>query len=289
MSLIIRSKSERVLSFGPAPRVVTGSIKLYANVATSVPENKLSLQALASIRSLAADGEIEVLDSEPAHGLNFQRPFTARNQLHIVLGTGSTGSVTLPNGSTLHVLTIGGVSFTLGNSNIDGANATTLLAAFVAALDASTDFADTGATVASSTVLAGDEKALVIIDAEGVADWDAFKAATTLKDDQGEDLGSPALTVTTFDATTEDSVLSTVPVIVTRTVAAGDVTRGYVALDTQLTSVSSYVLGITRSGSRLLHDGTVSVEDNRVVLIQNDSNTDFAAGDVITLVAFGYD
>ena len=286
MSLIIRSNTTRILNAGPKG---LGAINMPANTAVTIPENKINMDLLARLRTLSASGDIEILDSEPAHGLNMQRPSTARDQLHIILGTGATGSVVLPNGSTLHVLTIGGVAFTLGNSNIDGADVAALTTALVTALNDSTDFAATGATVAASTILAGDEKSLIIIDADNVADWTAFKAATSLKDTEGADLGSPALTITTFDSSAEDTALSTVPVLVTRTANSADVTRGYIALDTGLTSVPSYALSITRSGSRVLHNGTVTLESNRVLIIENDSTTDFANGDVLTLAAFGND
>lgn len=245
---------------------------------------------LDTIRTLASDGDIQVVDSEPSYGLNFTRPTTARNQMHIVLGTGSTGSVTLPNGSTLHNLTIGGVSFVLGNGNIDAANATALLAAFIAALEASTDFAATGAAIAGSVVLAGDEKAVVIIDGDDVEDWASFQTDTSLVDGNGDAIGSPALTYTFFTASADDTALTTVPVVVTRTVVAADVTRGYIVLDTGLTDLATnFAVTIRRAGSLIAHNGTVTVLSSRTVFVQNDGSTDFAANDVITAMAFGND
>lgn len=285
MPLIFRSNVQR--TFGLNTKL---SVTLSPKQEFTVPTDLIDKPLLDTIRSLAADGDIQVVDSEASHGLNFSRPTTSRNQMHIVLGTGSPGSVTLPNGSTLHNLTIGGVSFVLGNSNIDAANATDLLAAFIAAVEASTDFAATGAVIAGSAVLAGDEKAVIIIDGDDVVDWAGFQTDTSLVDGNGDAIGSPALTYTFFTASTDDAALSTVPVVVSRTVVAADVTRGYIVLDTGLTDLATnFAITIRRSGTLVAHDGTVTVLESRAVLVQNDGSTDFAANDVITAMAFGND
>lgn len=287
MPLVIRSNVAR--SFGLSRKL---AVTLALKQEYEVPASRIDFAALTSIRAFVADGSLTVVDSDPAHGLTMQRPVTARRELHVVLGTGSPGSITLPNGSTLHALKLGGVTFTLGNGNIDAANVTDLLAAFLAALNASTDLAATGLAVATSSLLAGDERALVVLNGDDVPDWTAFLAATSLLDDQGEALGSPAMTYTAFTPATSDTPLAStnVPVIVTHTVVAGDVTRGYIALDTGLSGLTtSFALMMRRAGSPILHNGKAIVKSGRFVLVENDGNTDFQAADVVTLIAFGND
>ena len=266
------------------------SVRLNLQQLYTVPEARIDKVLLDTVRGLVTEGVIQLVDAEPSHGLHFTRPALARRQLHIVLGTGNTGSVVLPNGSTLHYLKLGGVQFILGNGNIDAADAAGLLAAFVAAVGASSDFAATGATIAASTLLAGDEKALIVIDGDGVADWSAFVAASNLTDGADGAIGSPALTLTTFTPASADAPLANVAIVASKTAVAADVTRGYIVLDTGLTDLTTnFAVAIRRSGSTILHNGTVSVLNSRVVLIQNDGSTDFANGDVVMVAAFGND
>lgn len=411
MSLTIRALRTATFGFGPG-----FSASLELNQEYTLQESRINLAVLDKIRTYAAAGKVQVVSSGPRHGFAISRPSTARNQILLILGDDATTSV-LPNGSTLHYLSLGGVQFILGNSNIDGTNAASLETAFLAALAASTTFQATGARVASSSVLstpaevaatqtltfaanasnndpvviggqtytfktsltapttanevliggsasasldnliaaingaagggttygsatvanasvtaaagAGDTmvvtaivagtvgnaiattetftdvgnvwgaatlaggldtRVLVVIDGDDVDDWAAFVAATEVTDVNGDPLGTPLITITALTAVTDDAPATDVPVYVSRTVVAGDVTRGYIALDSGLTNLSTkFAVRITRAGTEIEHNGTVSVIDNRVVRIENNSSVDFEAGDIVQLFAAGAD
>lgn len=388
--------------------------QLALNQECTIPAGKITLPLLESLRKYVAAGKMEVISADPAHGLGVQKPSLARNQLHIALGLDQGSGIILPNGATVHKLTLGGVPFLLGNSNIDGATAATQLSALIAALAASTAFLATGAKVASSQVLADvaevaaskvltsdntiitdgdtitvgtqvyrgkttptqaydfkvitdadttllnfakavnasgtpgteyfagtvahpdvtasasvtahaititakvagrsgnsiaiaensthlswesdatnlsgglDAHALVIIDGDDIDDWTAFCDDTVLTDTDDVTLVSPAIGLTVFSASTHDTLVPKNVVQVTRTITAGDVTRGYVGLDTGLTDLgTNWAIKFTRSGARLAHNGTQSVVNNRMLVVQNEGNVDFAAGDVVQAFAFG--
>lgn len=286
MALTLRSTFARTIGLGRKYTRICA-----ANESFTIPAARIDSELLAAVRVGVNAGSLVVEDSEPSHGLYAARVVAARRHLRIILGVDHGSGVVLPNGSTLHKLTIGGVAFTLGNGNIDGANVTALLAAFTAALAASTDLADLGAAVIASAVMA-DNTALVLIDGTEVADWDTFVTDTTLTDETDAEISTPDLTFTTLTPSATDTVsTSSVPVKVAYTAVAGDVTRGWIALDTGITTVAAtgWALRITRSGATVAHNGTVTLLNSRVVLVQNNSTTDFAAGDILTVFAEGDD
>jgi hypothetical protein len=87
-----------------------------------------------------------------------------------------------------------------------------------------------------------------------------------------------------------DTIATDVPVYVSRTVTAADVSRGYIELDTGLTNLSTkFAVRITRSGTAVLHDGTVNVKGSAIILIQNNGSVDFVAGDIVQAFAAGAD
>lgn len=525
MSLILRPLRTGIFGFGRVH-----SRNLVNREDFTIPEAiALDADVLASVRSHIAAGYMQLVKSDPAHGLSSVRPLTARRSLLVQIGVGGV----IPNGATLNVVTLGGVPFTFGNSNIDGATTAALLAAFLEELADSDDFAATGAVVKTSSQLAtpaavaataaftigtiptdgqiltiagrvyrfkdtiaqvndvfigasvttaranlvaavmgtgvsgtnwyagttvhtlvtaavlstvvtftaitagslanaqtsttnitaatvsgatmsggADTHAVVIIDGDDVADWAAFENASSVLDDAGEVLGAPLVTLTfptnaavaakckltsdntnvtandtvtidgkvyTFVAvpavegdvdigvnadgsllnlirainhtgtpdanykcaaihptvsaaasvtshtfvitartagsagnvidTTEaadtlsweantltggtdalDTLATDVPVYVAHVVTAGDVTRGYIELDTGLTNLSTkFAVRITRSGTAVLHDGTVNVKDSTIILIQNNGSVDFVAGDIVQAFAAGAD
>lgn len=390
------------------------SRSLVLNQEFTIPAAKITLDVLTAVRTYVNAGKLEVLSAAPSHGLAVQKPSLARNQLHVILGLDQGSGIVLPNGATVHKLLVGGVPFLLGDGNIDGATASTQLAAFVAALNASADFLATGARVASSSVLADvaevaaslvltsdntnvsdgdtvtvgttvyrfkntmsqaydvkigtdadttllnlakaingsgiagtnyfagtvahtlvtssatvtahaititaktggrsgnsiataeasthlswtaggtnlagglDAHALVIIDGDDVDDWTAFCDDTALTDTSDAALIAPAMSITLFSASTHDSTLAENVVAVSRTVTSGDVTRGYIGLDTGLTDLDTHwAVKITRSGARIAHNGSQTVVNSRMLLIQNEGNADFAAGDIVQAFAYG--
>ena len=406
MALTIRSEVERIFGFDNKY-----SVPLTVGQEYTLQASRINSTVLANLRTFADAGAITIVDSDVAHGMFMSRPVTSRNQMLVVLGVDHGSGVVLPNASTLHYLTIGGVEFILGNSNIDGATATLQTAALVAALTASTDFAATGATIGTSTTLAAvaavqtltstntnvsnddtvtignktytfktsltptegevligatsdasslnlirainhtgtpdthykcaaahtqvsaaeavtnnaftitaltagaaanayattevaatlswgaatmaggvDDRGLLVIDGDAVADWAAFQTATELTDDAGDPLSTEDLAYQFLDASTTDALSTSVPVYVNRTVVAADVTRGYVVLDTGLTDLSTeFALRILRSSTPVAYNGTVTVLGSRYVVIQNDGSVDWAAADVIRLFARGND
>lgn len=150
MSLVLRAKTTSIFGLGrqfTSGRVAAGST-------FTVPEAKVTQAALASVRTLIAAGKLEVVSCLPSHGLNVVRNIASRNQLHITLGLDHGPGMLIPNGSTVHKLTLGGVPFLLGDANVDGDTTALQLAAFVAALNASAAFAATGAVVRVSQSLA---------------------------------------------------------------------------------------------------------------------------------------
>lgn len=138
----------------------------------------------------------------------------------------------------------------------------------------------------ASTLTGGiDGRAYVIIDGQGVADWEAFVA-----DSDVTAVGTELVVIETEEATTTDTVNTGVPIQITYTVVAGDVTRGFIDFETGLTDLTTnFAVRITRSGTRVLHDGSVLVKNSSNIQISNDGSTDFAAGDVIKVFAAGAD
>ncbi len=411
MALTIRSNAHRTFGFGHQLSVTLADKQVY-----TFKEACINYTLLVQLRAYVAAGLVQILDSDPTHGFSVSRPFTARNQMHIILGVDS-GGVTLPNGATLHYLTLGGVQFILGSSNIDGANAGLQVAALKTALEASAAFLATGATVSMAAALASpaevaaaitgtfsgtgtdndtitvagqvyrlkdtlaaendvkigataadtrnnlvaaingaagggttyhadteanarvsaaasstadivltaliagvvgnsiaisesgtgfsfaggataltggvDTRALLVVDGDAVEDWADFVANSELTDVNGDALGSPALTISSFTASTDDIPDTDVFAHSSRTVSAGDVTAGFVAIDTGLTDLTNKFAYAVRTSSvnntLVRHNGKVEVVGGRIVLIQNDGNIDFAAGNIIQLFAKGND
>lgn len=112
----------------------------------TVPALLITTEVLSAIRIYVAAGQLQVVTSETSHGLPPSRPSTARKTLLVTIGAAGV----IPNGATLNKVTIGGVPFTFGDSNIDGATTAALLAAFLVELSASTALAATGAVVKTS-------------------------------------------------------------------------------------------------------------------------------------------
>ena len=146
MSLILRSLRTGTFSFGPL------FIRNLVNREdfTIPPAIELNEEVLTAVRTYVAAGYMQLVSSVPAHGLPPSRPSAARKTLLVQIGAGGV----IPNGATLNKVTLGGVPFTFGDANIDGATTAALLSAFLAALAASTDFAATGAVVRSAETLA---------------------------------------------------------------------------------------------------------------------------------------
>ncbi len=373
-------------------------------------------EILLAIKDQAARGLLEITAAPSTYDFSAGRQ-TVTNRLDIILGVDHGSGVSIPNGATLHKIKLGGVPFVLGNGNIDGSNSSTLLTAFLAALNASADFQATGARVLASSTLAGtalvaafntitstgtapadgstavvagktytfqtvltnvdghvligstsdasaalanlkaavtlsagagttyaaattanasvtastlttttllltalvagaagnaltltfggtthmtatagtfaggtEAVSLITIDGEGVADWAAFQTNTALTDNSDVAISTPDATLTFFSRTAVDVLGSQVHVMLSRTVTAGDVTRGYIELDTGLSDLSTqFAVRITRAGTRILHDGTQSIKSSRVILIQNDGSADFQANDVVLAFAAGAD
>jgi len=141
MALIVRALRTGTFGFGR-----TMSRNLVNRDELTVPAALITAPVLASIRAYVAAGHMQVITSETKHGLPPNRPSTARKTLLVTIGA----SGVIPNGATLNKVTIGGVPFTFGNSNIDGTTTAELLAAFLVELAASTDLAATGARVKTS-------------------------------------------------------------------------------------------------------------------------------------------
>jgi len=141
MALIVRALRTGTFGFGRKL-----SRNLVDRQELTVPALQITTEVLTAIRTYVAAGQMQVITSETSHGLPPNRPSTARKTLLVTLGA----SGIIPNGSTLNKVTLGGVSFTLGDSNIDGATTAALLSAFLAELAASTALAATGAVVRTS-------------------------------------------------------------------------------------------------------------------------------------------
>jgi hypothetical protein len=177
-------------------------------------------------------------------------------------------------------------------SAVQGAGATATITALTAgsagnAIASTSSFTSGSNSFNHATLVGGtDTQGLIVIDGDGIADWSAWEAASGLANSSGGALSTPYASLVWFDPTTHDTVVSNEAVHLKLSISSAAVSRGYVAVNTGLTNLTNrFAYSIVRSGTRVVHDGSVSVQDSQVLLIQNDGSADFQANDVLQVFA----
>lgn len=210
-----------------------------------------------AMQAHVAAGKISLISGGDASSPIVVRTST-RNQFQIVIGNGVDE---IPNGATLHTLTIGGEAFVFGDDNIDHASITGLLAAFKVAFLANDAVAAQNLVWAGGAVL-GTYQAVVVISGDTNTDWAAALAATSVSS------AGDIITLVEQTQSVDDTGLEKTAALMSHRVVAADVTRGFIAFDTGLTDVDALTeadipawvaLRVSRSAAAL---GTLTLTAN---------------------------
>ena len=237
------------------------SMKLVANEPYAFPNPDLDVQNALLTHAVA--GRIKITSGLDSASPVLYRP-SPSNQIVVVIGDGTD----LPS-TNLHTLTLGSTVLTIGTAGTGAGTQTdaTLLTNLETAITAAaTTLAADGLTLVSAAILAT-KKILLVFDGSDVDVW-ADCTATMTADVL---LGS----IVKFTGTGTEVALQQTAVVISHTVSAGDVTRGFAVIDTGLTALeattefddAAYV------GIRVLRPGTLANGTMTLIAVSTDTQT----------------